>query len=178
MRESRAVAPRPPPATTGYRRNVEALAGAEPADLGPLEIAVSLGAPWLDAKDVELFVREVLGGAVKVWHLPSAAMWKIVPTGRVPVTRFTDRARMARTTCWPRGSTGGRRSSSTPSSARPAAAASATSRPAWPRVEMLTDLQDRFRTWLWEDESRTVRLCREYNRRFNSTCCAVTTGRS
>ena len=44
--------------------------------------------PWIAAEDVEAFVHEVLGGRVKVWHLPSAASWKIVPLGKAPVGGF------------------------------------------------------------------------------------------
>jgi hypothetical protein len=34
--------------------------------------------------------------------------------------------------------------------------------------QRLTALQDRFRTWVWEDAERASRLTREYNRRFNT----------
>ena len=59
-----------------------------PAGVGPLEIAVSLGAPWIEPEDVEAFIHEVLGGRARVWHLPSAAYWKIVPLGKEPAGRF------------------------------------------------------------------------------------------
>ena len=77
VRAKRAVAEQAALVDRAYRRNVAALAEAVPSEVGPLDIAVSLGAPWIAAEDVEAFVHEVLGGRVKVWHLPSAASWKI-----------------------------------------------------------------------------------------------------
>ncbi|SHG49732.1 Helicase conserved C-terminal domain-containing protein [Jatrophihabitans endophyticus] len=150
-----------------YRRNVAALDDATPADLGPLDIGVALGAPWIAAADVEAFVREVLGGQVKVWHLPSAANWRVVPTGRIPVTRYRT-ARLGPYELLAAGLNGrspvvfdtvevpGRRLRVRNTEDSIAA------------HEMLTALQERFRTWLWEDEERTVRLCREYNRTVNT----------
>ena len=43
--------------------NVTALRQVLPADLGPEEIAVRLGTPWLDVADVEAFIAEVLDAA-------------------------------------------------------------------------------------------------------------------
>jgi N12 class adenine-specific DNA methylase len=153
-----------------YRRNVTALAEVEPADLGPLEISVSLGAPWIDAADVEAFVHEVLGGRVKVWHLPSAASWKIVPLGKTPVGGFGvySTTRMSAYELLTAGLNGrnpvvfdtvpvpGKRLKIRNPEASLAA------------IERLTALQERFRTWVWEDAARTARLTREYNRRFNT----------
>jgi N12 class adenine-specific DNA methylase len=153
-----------------YRRNVAALAEAEPADLGPLDIAVSLGAPWISAADVEAFVHEVLGGRVKVWHLPSAAAWKLEPLGKIPVGGFGlySTPRMSAYELVTAGLNGrspvvfdnvevpGRRLAVRNQEASLAA------------QERLTALQERFRLWLWEDSERTARLTREYNRRFNT----------
>ncbi|WP_375486177.1 helicase-related protein [uncultured Jatrophihabitans sp.] len=170
VRAKRAVAERAARDDRRYRRNVAALAEVEPADLGPLEIFVSLGARWVAASDVEAFVHEVLGGRVKVWHLPSAASWKIVPLGKTPVGGFGlySTPRMGAYDLLTAGLNGrapvvfdtvhmtGRRLRLRNAEASLAA------------VERLTALQERFRTWLWEDAERTARLTREYNRRFNT----------
>ena len=154
----------------GYRRNVAALADVEPAELGPLEISVSLGAPWISAEDIEAFVHDVLGARVKVWHLPSAASWKIVPLGKTPVGGFGlySTPRMGAYDLLTAGLNGrtpvvfetvhlaGRRLRLRDPEASLAA------------VERLTALQERFRGWVWEDENRSTRLTREYNRRFNT----------
>ena len=153
-----------------YRRNVAALAEAEPPAVGPLDIAVSLGAPWIGAADVEGFVHEVLGGRVTVRHLPSAASWKIDPGGRTPVGGFGlySTARMSAYDILAAGLNGrspivfdtvsvpGRRLRVRNQEASLLA------------QDRLTALQERFRTWVWEDADRAERLVREYNRRFNT----------
>ena len=170
VRTKRAVAEAAARDDRGYRRNVTALAEVEPADLGPLEISVSLGAPWIGAADVEAFVHDVLGGRVKVWHLPSAASWKIVPLGKTPVGSFGlySTSRMSAYELLTAGLNGrtpvvfdtvsvtGRRLKLRNPEASLAA------------IERLTALQERFRTWVWEDAARATRLAREYNRRFNT----------
>ena len=153
-----------------YRRNVATLAEAEPPEVGPLDIAVSLGAPWIAAEDVEAFVHDVLGGRVKVRHLPSAASWKIDPVGKTPVGGFGlySTPRMSAYDILAAGLNGrspivfdtvsvpGRRLRVRNQEASLTA------------QERLTALQERFRNWVWEDADRTERLIREYNRRFNS----------
>jgi N12 class adenine-specific DNA methylase len=153
-----------------FRRNVVALAAAVPDDLGPLDISVALGAPWVSAADIEKFVHEVIGGRVTVWHLPSAAAWKVVPQGRVPAA--------ARTTfgtprvdgyelvsialngrspiVWDVEYRAGRRHKARNVEQSLAA------------QDKLTAIQARFATWVWEDAQRCARLCAEYNRQFNS----------
>lgn len=153
-----------------YRRNVAALAETEPPEVGPLDIAVSLGAPWIGAEDIEVFVHEVLGGRVKVRHLPSAASWKIDPVGKAPVGGFGlySTPHLGAYEILTAGLNGrspivfdtvevpGRRLRVRNQAASLAA------------QQRLTALQERFRTWVWEDAERTERLTREYNRRFNS----------
>ncbi|HEY2297797.1 MAG TPA: helicase-related protein [Jatrophihabitans sp.] len=170
IRAKRAVAETAALDDRHYRRNVAALAEAEPPEVGPLDIAVSLGAPWIAAEDVEGFVHEVLGGRVKVRHLPSAASWKIDPVGKTPVGGFGlySTPRMSAYDVLAAGLNGrspivfdtvsvpGRRLRVRNQEASLAA------------QERLTALQERFRTWVWEDADRTARLIREYNRRFNT----------
>jgi N12 class adenine-specific DNA methylase len=170
IRAKRAVAEAAASQDSAYRRNVVALAEAEPPEVGPLDIAVSLGAPWIGAEDVEAFVHEVLGGRVKVRHLPSAASWKIDPVGKTPVGGFGlySTSRMSAYDLLTVGLNGrspivfdtvavpGRRLRVRNPEASMAA------------QERLTALQERFRTWVWEDAARAERLAREYNRRFNT----------
>ena len=111
-----------------------------------------------------------MGGRVKVWHLPSAALWKIVPTGRIPVggARPFGTPRMNGYALLTAGLNGqlpivwdsdvdiGR--TRRVRNAEESLAAQAR----------LTELQERFAVWVWEDADRAARLCAEYNRRFNS----------
>lgn len=152
-----------------YRRNVEALAAVVPPDLGPLDIAVSLGAPWVAPEDVEAFVHEVMGGRVKVWHLPSAASWRIVPLGKVPAQAFGWTTHRVKPYDLLAAGLNGR----TPMVFEIVYVAGKRHRVRNPQEslaaqEKLTALQERFRTWVWEDAARTRRLTAEFNRRFNT----------
>jgi N12 class adenine-specific DNA methylase len=152
-----------------FRRNVELLAAVVPPDVGPLEIAVSLGAPWIGAEDIEAFIREVLGGRARVWHLPSAAYWRIEPLGKEPAGRFST-GRMSAYDVLSHGLNG----------RAPIVVDLVASRVPGKRVrrrnveesiaaqDRLIALQDAFADWLWQDGARTERLVAEYNRRFNS----------
>ncbi|MGI8678194.1 MAG: helicase-related protein [Jatrophihabitans sp.] len=153
-----------------YQRNVAALAAVTPRDLGPTDISVGLGAPWVAPGDIEDFVHEVMGGRVKVWHLPSAAMWKIVPTGRVPAAAHSTygTSRMNGYALVTAGLNGRlpivwdtEREMGRTRRVRNGEQSLAAQ-------EKLAAIQARFATWVWEDAGRCARLCAEYNRRFNS----------
>src|SRR6266496_5044766 len=60
-----------------WARNVTALAAVQPADLGPSEISVKLGAPWVPAGDVQAFLADTLGDGVEVRHQPLVATWEV-----------------------------------------------------------------------------------------------------
>ncbi|WAX57968.1 hypothetical protein M6B22_04175 [Jatrophihabitans cynanchi] len=152
-----------------YRRNVELLEPVLPPQVGPLEIAVSLGAPWIGAEDVEAFIRDVLGGRARVWHLPSAAFWKIVPEGKEPAGRYST-GRMSAYDLLTHGLNG-----RTPIVVDRVAGPVPGKRVSRRNVEesiaaqdRLSALQDAFVDWLWQDAARTERLVAEYNRRFTS----------
>ncbi|MBE7188927.1 MAG: methyltransferase type 11, partial [Jatrophihabitans endophyticus] len=152
-----------------YERNVTTLRALVPPELGPLEIEVSLGSPVVEPGDIEAFVHEVLGGRVRVWHLPSAAWWKIVPTGRVPATAYGT-ARLGAYEILAAG-LNGRLPMVVDSLPGPVPGRRVRRRNAAESLaaqDRLSALQERFRTWVWEDAARAERVCREYNRRFNS----------
>ena len=153
-----------------WARNVDALAGVIPVDLGPGQIDASFGAPWIPPADIADFIGEVVGidGAI-VHHDPLVAAWEIaVPS-------------------WHRSSVG---ATSTWGTSRKSAIdlidAALNQRPVtvWDTLpddrrvvndtetmaarDKLEQLGARFRTWVWEDPGRADRLCHEYNERFNS----------
>lgn len=152
-----------------YRRNVELLEPVLPPDVGPLEIAVSLGAPWIGAEDVEAFIRDVLGGRARVWHLPSVAFWKIVPEGKEPASRYST-GRMSAYDVLAHGLNG-----RTPIVVDRVAGPVPGKRISRRNVEesiaaqdRLSALQHAFADWLWQDAARAERLVAEYNRRFTA----------
>lgn len=79
-----------------YARNVAALTQVLPKPLGPGEIHVRLGAPWLDNAVIEQFVRETMeldarqSEAVAVTYDPTGAVWSVRdPYGNVRYAQGT-----------------------------------------------------------------------------------------
>lgn len=71
------------PRTAG---NAEALKLAQPKDLEPEEIDVSLGTPWIPPEDVERFISETLGIApsnITVEYVSKEALWSVKPSKHV-----------------------------------------------------------------------------------------------
>src|SRR6266511_1671065 len=58
-----------------YARNVAALEAVQAVDLAPEQIKAKLGAPWVDAGDIQAFLTETVGGQVTVRHEPLTATW-------------------------------------------------------------------------------------------------------
>lgn len=157
-----------------FAANVTALRAALPVELGPEQIRVRLGVPWVDAADVAAFTREVLGAeGVLVDHAEVTAMWAVeVPTWQ--------RRNVAMTSEW-----GTRRAD-----AITLLGASLEQRP----IKIYDQLDDgrrvlnsddtlaarekqeaiegRFAEWIWENPERRDRLVERYNRRFNSIVAA------
>lgn len=164
--------------TAGYESNIAALRAVQPVDLTPEDIDARLGAPWIDAADIEDFARETLGAQyVKVEYTAAASLWAITCNG------------------WERHTT---RMSSTWGTRRADAITligrSLEQQPVTiydylddrTRVVNPTDtlaarekqdaLERRFSEWVWESPARADRLAERYNRLFNSTVAATYDG--
>lgn len=161
-----------------FATNVTALRAVLPVELGPEEIRVRLGVPWIDASDVAGFAQEVLGAdRVLVEHAEVTAMWAVeAPTWQ--------RRSVAMTSEW-----GTRRAD-----AITLLGASLEQRP----IKIYDTLEDgrrvvnsddtlaarekqeaiegRFAEWIWENPERRDRLVERYNRRFNSIVAAAYDG--
>jgi N12 class adenine-specific DNA methylase len=78
VREKLEAAQRAAEGDPRFEANVTALRQALPDDLGPGEIAVRLGVPWVGSNDVAVFVGEVLGvERAVVEHTPRSGLWSI-----------------------------------------------------------------------------------------------------
>jgi len=155
-------------------RNVVALESALPADLGPLEIRVTLGASWLSASDIEQFARAVLGSTATITHTPAVASWDVnwykygggsyssqmeFGTRRVDPMQLLDwalngKAAVLYDEVWNPQTYSTKR-------VRNHAESLAAS-------EKMKAIDDRFSTWIWEDAERAERVASVYNRLFNS----------
>ena len=75
VRTKLAVAEATAGADPRYARNVAALRAIQPEDLKPSDITARLGAPWMPADVVELFVAEQIGVEVRIRHTVEIASW-------------------------------------------------------------------------------------------------------
>jgi N12 class adenine-specific DNA methylase len=157
-----------------YARNVRALEGVQPADLGPGEISARLGAPWIPTHVVEAFCEERLGApSVRVLHSEPFATWSV--TNRR--TAFAGTA--AGTSEWgtPRRNAGELLEDAL-NGAIPQIFDTVREHGQEKRVlnpeateaakEKLAAMQAAFEAWVWTDADRATRLCRVYNDRYNN----------
>ena len=154
-----------------YRRNVEALAAVQPADLGPSDITARLGAPWIPAEDVVGFVRETFGAEITIRHMPELASWT------VDARQLAYRAEG--TSEWgTKRRHAGELLADALNSRIPQIFDTIREGTSERRVlnvvdteaakEKLTKIKTAFQTWVWTDPDRTDRLARVYNDRFNN----------
>jgi N12 class adenine-specific DNA methylase/predicted RNA methylase len=156
----------------GDVRAAEALRAVVPAELGPLEIKMALGSPFVRPSDVEAFLQQEMGvcwpsvhraDGIGVWEVgdaqsgasallkygtADAAPWYLVEcalNARMP--EISDRQWNADRGAWVQVR-------------NPQKSAAAN--------EKLELIRDRFSTWVWEDEERAARICAEYNEKLNS----------
>lgn len=165
----------------GLMVNADALRSVVPADLGPLDIILSLGHPLVSAADVIAFVSEGLGaGLVSIDREEFLGTWEL-SGGTFPSHEATMRwgtpditpARLVELAL----------NNKTPE---------ITDRVYDPTVGdyrqvrnsdktatammKLEEINDRFSTWVWEDQDRADRLTREYNNQFNAHVTRTFTG--
>ncbi|HEX3681732.1 MAG TPA: DEAD/DEAH box helicase family protein [Bryobacteraceae bacterium] len=155
-----------------YMRNVEALRAVQPKDLEPGEIEARLSAPWIPVSDIRDFIADLLEvslSTVRVYHSDTIATWtleldwgakqtvnntSVYGTSYFAAHQLVEQALNGRTpTAYDEGPDGNRIVNQEQTVAA---------------REKQQQLKERFREWIWEDESRALRLCRAYNDQFNN----------
>ena len=152
-----------------FHENVEALKSVLPQDLPATEIDVRLGACWLPPSDVQQFTHELLGvpSGVQVGHIHALGSWHVT-------ANWEAKGATANTTDW-----GTNRYTAlelieetlnlkTPTvydyvDKKPVVNAQHTEA----AREKQERIKERFKEWIWQDDSRRERLCRLYNDTFN-----------
>ncbi len=68
-----------------YQRNIAALTAVLPQDLGPAEVEVRLGAPWVPTEYLEQFIVELIKSKspIEVKYDANSATWSVKATGRI-----------------------------------------------------------------------------------------------
>jgi N12 class adenine-specific DNA methylase len=172
VREKLAVADAAAVNDSAFAVNVEALKSVQPADLNATEIDVRLGASWLPQDDVKRFIHELLkvSSGVEVGHVHALGSWYVKGDWEV-------KGATANTTDW-----GTDRCTAldliedalnlkTPTvydldeKKNPVINPQATEA----AREKQERIKERFKEWIWSDDSRRERLCRLYNDTFNHT---------
>ena len=155
-----------------YARNVAALHGVQPEDLRPSDITARLGAPWIPAEDVAAFSAEVIGIETTIRHTVEIASWSIDlspfqgqaaaisewGTSRRHAGELLDDALNA---VVPQIYDHWRDADGTEHRKLNAEDTEAAK-------EKLAKIKQAFERWVWTDVTRTSRLSRVYNDRFNN----------
>jgi N12 class adenine-specific DNA methylase len=154
-----------------FKENVAALKAVQPEDLAATEIDVRLGAAWVPAEDIEKFCQELLGATdVEVSHSHAIGTWVVAGD-------YFARRTVANTTEWGTDRAGALDLiqdalnlrtptiyDKEPGSDKSIVNAAATEG----AREKQEKIKERFKEWIWQDDSRRERLCRLYNDEFNN----------
>jgi N12 class adenine-specific DNA methylase/SAM-dependent methyltransferase len=154
-----------------FHENVEALKSIQPEDLPATEIDVRLGASWLPPDDVKQFIHKLLNvsSGVEVGHVHALGSWHMNAD-------WEARGATSNTTDWGTDRYTGLEliedalNLKTPTvydmvDKKPTVNAQATEA----AREKQERIKERFKEWIWSDDSRRERLCRLYNDTFNHT---------
>jgi N12 class adenine-specific DNA methylase len=171
VREKLAVADAAAVTEPRFLENVEALKLVQPADLSATEIDVRLGASWLPPEDVKQFTHELLKipSGVEIGHIHALGTWHVN-------ANWEAKGATANTTDWGTDRYAGLEliedalNLKTPTvydivDKKPAVNAQATEA----AREKQERIKERFKEWVWSEDSRRERLCRLYNDTFNHT---------
>jgi N12 class adenine-specific DNA methylase len=171
VREKLAVADAASVTEARFHENVEALKTIQPEDLPATEIDVRLGASWLPPDDVKQFIHHLLNvsSGVEVGHVHALGSWHLNAD-------WEARGATSNTTDWGTDRYTGLEliedalNLKTPTvydmvDKKPVVNPQATEA----AREKQERIKERFKEWVWSDDSRRERLCRLYNDTFNHT---------
>lgn len=155
-----------------FTRNVEALKVVLPPWLGPGEIGVKLGSPWIGADDIAEFIRATLGSPAQVRRVQQTSQWEVDAsrwsreraeavadwgTFRVDAYQLIELALNSKVPVvydTYEDSNGVERKRKNPDASMLA-------------NQKQQQIKERFAEWIWLDPDRTDRLVHLYNTRFN-----------
>jgi len=171
VREKLAVADAAAVSDPRFYENVEALKSIQPEDLPATEIDVRLGASWLPPEDVKQFIHKLLNvsSGVEIGHVHALGSWHMNAD-------WDARNATSNTTDWGTDRYTGLEliedalNLKTPTvydlvDKKPVINPQATEA----AREKQERIKERFKEWIWSDDSRRDRLCRFYNDTFNHT---------
>ncbi len=152
-----------------YRLNIQALEEVMPADLGPDEIDVSIGAPWMPKEIIEQFAREELHiekaqvfyfGKNHIWYVKGHCSGMERQDHEYATTHIDPEKMLCAALNDKRPPLRKRKDEYKQDIDRVAELTRAE--------ERIANMKERFREWLWENDERKEQICAYYNRRFNA----------
>lgn len=154
-----------------FRGNAEALRQVQPVDLNATEIDARLGSTWIPAEDVQTFAEELLcEEGITISHVPQLGLW-VVSAGygvKFSVANTTEHGTDRRSAVELLEDALNLR---TPT-VYDYDAATEKDVVNVPATEAARDKQEkikeRFKSWIWQDDDRRIRLARKYNDEFNT----------
>ncbi|MCM1985105.1 SNF2-related protein [Lyngbya confervoides] len=158
-----------------FQVNVEALQSVQPRDLGPGEIEVRLGAPWIPTEVIADFAQDLLevraeDAKIEVSHSSEYAVWAIefpyqlrsnarnnsvYGTSEITALELIELSLNLKDAAVYQNNPDGTRSIDT----QPTLAA---------RLKQ-QQVQDQFKIWIWQDFERSEKLCQLYNELYNGS---------
>ena len=154
-----------------YERNVIALRTVQPKDISPSDITARLGAPWIPTDVIEVFVRDVMGAEVRIWHTIELATWTVEAAAFAGTAAGTSEWGTSRRHA-------GHLLHDALNSATPQIYDTVVENGVERRVlnveateaakEKLLKIKTAFTQWVWTDPDRADRLARIYNDQFNN----------
>src|SRR5437870_5172966 len=172
VREKLAIADAAAITDPRFRENVEALEAVQPEDLPATEIDVRLGASWMPPDDVKQFTQALLNLSfgIEISHIHALGTWHVNGD-------WEARAATGNTTDWGTDRYTGLEliedalNLKTPTvydlDADKKSVVNAQATEA--AREKQERIKERFKEWVWQDDSRRERLVRLYNDTFNHT---------
>lgn len=156
------------------QRNVEALKAVQPEKLGPSQISVKLGAPWVDVQHVQAFAKEIEAGEVtfdpktETWQVEGGNMRSQRRAGAEYGTAARSPSELLEAVLNSRSI----KVMATTEDKKQVVDQEATTA----ANEVAKKMRDKFKAWVWTDSERAADLVEAYNRRYNNLAPRVFDG--
>ena len=171
-----------------YKKNIEALTPLIPEDLPPSQIRANLGAPWIEPKDVQTFIRDLVpqGGNIHVDYVPEIGLWRLTSKGGGSDAEAKRRYKFAKESVAATATWGTSRKNFFDLLEKYILNGSAQGLSIFDKVPgtdkkilnvketeaaqaKLEAIKEKFSKWLWEDDERLNKYVRKYNDVYNAT---------
>lgn len=154
----------------GFDANVDALLGVIPADIGPGDISLKLGATWVEAGIYKAFISEIMGANPHVFYNSVLAQWRLEYTSGSGValtqTYGTDRVNGLKLVEYALNGLAPKVTDLDPSDPERRRRV-LNSKETLAAREKLESLREAFAAWAWKCPVRSEVLVRAYNDQFN-----------